>query len=352
MRTVAFVVLVGCGGGSASPDALARVPLVIDSVTDLGVLPLSPQEVGRDGGQSGLLGGQVLFAFGDTFLTAPNSIDQSTVLSATAGWSTPGDPLALAQAMAGAEPAQLIPYTAAEIALNKTDSLNGWALWPNALVDVGTDQGLITFQRIKRMKGGGFTSVGVSTAHLAAGAPIATRDASDLFAPPEPLFQPAFAHDGHVYAWECESIGFLNFGCKLARAPLAGATQRSAYEFYDGTAWQADIAKAAVILEHGLAPSISYNAHLQRFLAVTCEVVSSTMLLRTAEAIEGPWSEDTEIMAGATGVLAPKNASDYNYICVEHPELASADGTSIVLGYSRPTDPFRGDVRLARVALH
>jgi hypothetical protein len=343
---IAFA-LAGCGGGAAATGPA----LAIESVTDLGILPLGPGELGRDGGQSGALGGKLLFAFGDTFLTAPNAIDNSTVLSATAGWSTPAAPLALVQPIA----AQLIPYTADEITANKASATNGWALWPGAALDVGTDQLLVIFQRIKRTNGSGFASMGVGTAHVAVDQPVATRDPADLFAPPEPLFQPAVALDGYVYATSCAANGFLNFGCKLARAPLARATERAAYEFFDGTAWQADIALAAVAIDHANAPSISYNPHLGRYLAVTCKVVSSTVLLQTAPAVEGPWGEDVELAAtadGSSGIYAPKAASDYNYLCVEHPELASADGTSIVIGYSRPTDPFRGDVRLARVQLH
>ena len=348
MRALALIALCGCGGGG-----LATGPaLAVDAVTDLGVLPLSAQELGRDGGQSGALGGKVLFTFGDTFLSAPNAIDGASVLSATAGWSLPDAPLALTQAMDGAEPAQLVPYTADEIAANRADALDGWALWPGAVLDVGTDQALVIFQRIRRTSGSGFASLGVGTAHVAVDQPIATRDPADLFAPPEPLFLPAAALDGYVYATACAANGFLNFGCKLGRAPLAHATERGAYEFYDGAAWQGDITKAAIAIDHANAPSISYNAHLGRYLAVTCKVVSSTVLLQTADAIEGPWGEGVELAAGATGILAPKNGSDYNYLCVEHPELASADGTSIVIGYSRPTDPFRGDVRLARLALH
>ena len=352
MRKLLLIALAGCG--SSSPPVTGPA-LAVDSVTDLGLLPLGSTELGRDGGQSGALGGKVLFAFGDTFLSAPNPIDNSSVLSATAGWSTVDAPLALAQAMSGGAPAQLIPYAADEIAANKASPTNGWALWPGAAIDVGTDQLLVIFQRIKRTNGSGFDSMGVGTAHLAVDQPVATRDPADLFAPPEPLFQPTVALDGHVYATSCAANGFLNFGCKLGRAPLAHATERAAYEFFDGTGWQPDIARAAIAIDHTNGPSISYNAHLGRYLAVTCRVLSSTVLLQTAPAVEGPWGEAVELAAtadGSSGIFAPKTASDYNYICVEHPELASADGSAIVIGYSRPTDPFRGDVRLARVQLH
>jgi hypothetical protein len=54
---------------------------------------------------------------------------------------------------------------------------------------------------------------------------------------------------------------------------------------------------------------------------------------------------------GETGVLAPPDANQRNYLALEHAELDSPDGTQIVISYSRPTTPFAGDVRLARVTL-
>ncbi len=342
----------GSPGGPDAPSADAHVtrPLVIASVVDLGLLPLPPKGVGRDGGMSGTLGGRLLWTFGDTFLTEHNHIDNSSVLSATAAWSTTADPLVVDQAMTGDQPAQLVPYTPAEVAANTTDALNGYALWPGTLLDIGETTGVIAFQQIKRMSGSGFASIGVGTARIAVDAATATRTPGLLFAPPEPLYVPHAVIGDYAYAFACDKRGFLDFACRIARAPRASVEQRAAYEFYDGAAWTAEIARAAFVIdETSVAPSISYNAHLGKFLAVSCKIVSSTVLLRTSDRIEGPWGEPVEIAPSATGVLAPPDADQYNYLCVEHPELAGED--SIVIGYSRPTEPFRGDVRLARVTL-
>jgi hypothetical protein len=145
----------------------------------------------------------------------------------------------------------------------------------------------------------------------------------------------------------------LNNGCRIARAPVASADVRDAYEFYDGDRWQPDASAAQVVIEHvGGSPSVSWNPHLGRFLAVGEQILSSTVLLRTADQLEGPWSEPVTIEAGTTGILAPTSDGATNYITLEHPELGAPDGTSIVISYSRPTAPFRGDVRLARITLH
>ena len=341
------------GSSSDAPTGDAAPPLVVLEVEDLGPLPLpSAVAVGRDGGQGGLLGGRLLWTFGDTFLTAENPVDGSNVLTATAAWSSVEQPLALVQPVdAGGFPAQFIPYTADELAANKSDPLNGWALWPGTMIDTGAAEGLVVFQRIKRTDGSGYESVGVGTARIAVDATVAERDPHDLFAPPGPLFMPAAVVDGTVLAFACATTGFLAVGCKLARAPTLQADVRAAYEFHDGAQWQPDIALAADIFDQFAGPpSISFNPYLQRYLAVSSELLGDTIELRTAGDVAGPWSDPVIIETGAQ-YLAPTDPDAFNYVILEHTALRSADGRRIVLSYSRPTGPFRGDVRLLRVTL-
>ena len=350
LRSLFVALALACGTSSSPPTPPV---LAIDSVVDLGRLPLpSATTLGRDGGDGGRLGGKLLWTFGDTFTSAKNPVDGSSVLSATAGWSSIADPLTLTQPVdSSGFPAQLVPYTSAELALNQSDPLNGWALWPGALLDTGAAEGLLIFQRVKRTNGSGFESKGIGTARLAVDATVATRSPADLFAPPEPLFIPGQIVDGRALAFACATVGFLNIGCKIARAPAAQADQRAAWQFFDGHGWQADISRAAVAIDQvGGGLSVSYNPYLRRYLAVTSAVLSSTILLRTAEQVEGPWSNAVKVETSAD-YLAPTDAKNYNYILLEHPALRSADGRSLVISYSRPTDPFRGDVRLTRITL-
>jgi hypothetical protein len=273
-------------------------------------------------------------------------------MSATGAWSSPATPFALEQPVdANGFPAQLIPYTADEIAANQADASNGRAVWPGPLIDTGAPEGLLTFLRIKRIAPDRFETLGVGTARIAVDATVATRNAADLFAPPEPLFQPLEALEGNVYAFACNNdIHQPPIGCKVARAPQAMADQRAAYRFFDGTTWVSEVAAAVVVFDHvGGGPTISWNPYLGRYLSVAGLWASSNVLLRTAERIEGPWDESAEIVAGDTGVLATPLPMHFNYIIVDHPELASADGRSIVISYSRPTGLLRGDVRLARI---
>jgi hypothetical protein len=351
--------LVGCGAISvaACGGAPTTNDIEVVGVEDLGLLPQpSTVVVGRDGGPAGVLHGRMLWTFGDTFLGARNPVDNSNVLSATGGWSSLSTPLDLLQPVdANGFPAQLIPYTAEELAQNRAAPLDGWALWPSGVIDTGGAEAMVTFQRIKRTNGSDYDSQGIGMARIAVDAPSATRVPGDLFAPPEPLFMPQSVIDGYVYAFACSNVGFLNVGCKFARAPVGDADKRASYTFYDGAAWQSEIAQAAVVLDGvGGMPTISWNPYLAQYLAVSGKILSSTVQLRTASHIEGPWSEPVEVPAtadGSSGILAPTSSDAFNYVIIEHPELRSLDAPEIVISYSRPTEPFRGDVRLAKITL-
>ncbi len=349
MPSIRLTTLVFCGSifacGGTAPG------LTIEKVEDLGKIPLpSATIVGRDGGMGGKLGNRLLWTFGDTFLNKKNSVDNSNVLSATSAWASVETPLLVTEPIdADGIPAQLIPYTSAELMQNRADALNGWALWPGAMFDTGASEGLVVFQRIKRTNGSGYDSKGIGTARIAVGATQAKRNPNDLFAPPERLYMPTSVVDGYVLAFACEDVGFLNVGCRMARAPLAAADDRAQYTFYDGAAWQTDNSKAAVVLDKVANLTVSYNPYLQRYLAVSGGVLNSTISLRTAEHAEGPWSQPAEIPADGQAILPPLDDKAFNYVIIEHPELRSADGRSIVISYSRPTTPFAGDVRLARV---
>jgi len=335
MKRFAVMFVAAC----TSPHAIT-----VTSVEDLGSMPLPTGAVGRDGGLSGVLGGKSLWTFGDTLLTQPNHVDNSEILSATAGWSTVAAPLDLVQSMNGNEPAQLVPYTDDELAANEANALGGWALWPGALVPIDDTTGIVPFQHVRRQSDGFTTdAIGLSRIHL--DDPTAERLPGFLFT--DVQFIPQQALDGYVFAWACDKVGFLDFRCKLARVAPPSVADPSKYEFFDGAVWQADITRAAYVIDNTAGgPSVSYNQRLKAYLAVNCEIVSSTVQLRVADAIEGPWGDGAEVEAG-TGILPPVHDDVYNYLCVEHPELS--DDHSIVVSYSRPTEPFRGEVRLARI---
>jgi hypothetical protein len=355
--------LLGCDGAApldaatddAGRDAGADAgpPLVVASVEDLGALP-SPSEtaVGRDGVSSGVVDGQLLWAFGDTFLSMTTPVDGSNVASATGGWATPDDPFAIEQPVdANGIPPQLIPYTEDELAQNRLDALDGWALWPAAVIDTGDPELLVLFQRVKRTDGSMFDGVGLAAARIAPRATVATRDGGDLFSRPlegggTPLYGVGGVSviDDAAYFFACELLG-----CNVGRVPRDRADDRSAFEFYDGSAWVTDIERARAVIDNvGAMVSVTWNPHLGAFLAVTGRRLSNDVLLRTAPSVVGPWPSYGVVISPAEGGIIAAGEGN-NYLAQEHAALSAPDGSSIVISYSRPLGFFRGEVRLARI---
>lgn len=348
----ALLVMLGC---TADPE------LAVAQVEDLGAFSQpSDVVVGRDGVSAGLKDGRLLWTFGDTFVRAPNPADGSNVVSATGGWSTKDMPLQLDEPVDDAGvPHQLIPFTDEEVAQNRADVLNGWALWPGEPLDTGGEGLLVLFQRIKRTNGSGFDAVALGTARVAVGSTEAVRAPGYLFERPSPdAGTPIFGGsgvsevDGTAYFFACEPVAPLNLGCKVARVPVARADQRDAFEFYDGDGWQKDASKAQVVIDQvGGGLSLSFNRYLNRYLAVTSGVFDNRVYLRTAARVEGPWSAPVAVNPGDGGILPPGDPQAYDYGAQEQPELSSPEGREIVISYSRPLGNFRGEVRLARLHL-
>jgi hypothetical protein len=340
-------------GADRASDAHSdsSVVLAVQNVEDLGAFTAPPTVVGRDGTTSALVGGSLIWTFGDTFLTKPNSIDGTTVLSATAGWSTVNDPLRLDEPTDDAGlPYQLIPYTAEEIAKNKVDPQNGYALWPGPVVARSETEAVIFYQQVIRMNGSNFAADAVGTAIVTKGSTRAVRNTGFLFEGKDPLFSNGGATiDGDtIYLYDCEFT--LGFQCRVARAAIADATKRSAYEFWNGSSWTAEVAQAAWFIKNANAAiSVEDNPWVGRWLAVESDTATNGVALRTADALIGPWDMGV-VVPGTTSGLVTSDAG-LNYLAKEHVELRSKSGQQIVVGYAHPLPNFGGAPRLARFTL-
>jgi len=355
MRTLLLpVVVVACSPSQTLPDASVDAgtrAIVVDQVVDLGAFPAPPTVVGRDGTTSALVGNQLVWTFGDTFLSKATPDDKTSVRSATAGWGAPDAALAITDAVDdGGVPLQFIPYTSTELAKNTADPLNGFALWPGDVIPVDANNAVVLFQHILRQGGSGFTADAVGTAHITPGATQAVRDTAFLFQSPDPLFgSSGVTIDGdNAYFFECEQQGF-GFHCKVGRAPLASVTNRSAFEFWNGTAYVSDVTQAAFFINGvGAGLTISWNAWLGRWLAVYSKVLSDDVALRAADHLEGPWTDAEVIIPGAQFVQGDAGT---NYLAREHAELQAQQGRELVIGYAHPLANFGGACRLAKVTL-
>ncbi|HEY2365079.1 MAG TPA: hypothetical protein VGH87_01790, partial [Polyangiaceae bacterium] len=149
---VVVLFLAACSPQTSQPDASVEAgtrAIVVAEVDDLGAFPAPPTVVGRDGTTSALVGDQLVWTFGDTFLTKATLDDKTNVRSATAGWSDPDAALAITEPVDDAGvPIQFIPYTPAELAKNTSDPLNGFALWPGAVIPTSATNAVVVFQHV------------------------------------------------------------------------------------------------------------------------------------------------------------------------------------------------------------
>jgi len=359
---VAALIILGCKsspnefslGDTDSESADAALALnksaaapVVATVVELGTVSKPATVVTRDGGESLLIGGKILWTFGDTIFNT-TAADGSTYRSNTAALANPSQPLAVTEPLdANGTPYQALPFTAAEQAYN--DSTNNpndrIALWFGGLV-LNTNGSGLAFYRKLYVKGNFiFPAIGVGTANFAPGSTTGVRDPGLLFTASEPQFSRPLLHNGKVYLYGNLNNGDPTLPFGVARASsLAKATKRSAYRFWNGSQWVANIAATAKIFDQIPGQvSVSYNTYLQSFIAVHSGVFSNKVFLRTAGKPEGPWSAPQELFTG----MPP--ASGANRAGLEHPELAKNGGKTIYVSYYRPMGFLQGELRLVEV---
>jgi hypothetical protein len=329
--------------------ACAAVPLTVESVRDLGVVGKPATVVGRDGGESALIGGKLLWTFGDTMF-APKSEDGANMRTNTAALADPRRPLEVTEPTdAQGAPLQAVPFTEEELRYNRASGKpdDRMALWIGGIAPLDADHGLAFFTVLHAGPGMfNYTPRGIATAIFGAGATQARRNPGMLFAADEPGFARPLVHDGMLYLYG-GLPGNKEGGCGVARAPLAQATDRTAYQFWNGKAWAKDVRATAVVFAHipgGV--TVSYNRHLGQFLAVHSGFLENDVRGLTAPRPEGPWSAPTVLFP------AKETEGGWNYAALEHPELAAEGGRRIFISYHHPlATPMHGDVRLLEVTL-
>ena len=337
----------GCDSGvpeQPTPEApTPAAPVTVASAHEVGPVGKPAAVAGRDGAQSALLGGRLLWVFGDTFYSTL-SVDGTNYRTNTATTADPATPLVTAEPLdANGAPFAALAWTPDEVAYSAASGSvsDRVALWNAGLVADAPRGSILAFYEKLYTKPSGWTAAGIGTARFAPGATTGTRAAGLLFdhAAGEPLFKQAMLHEGTVYLY-----GAVPGGGGVARAPLAQAEMRSAYTFWTGSMWSADIAQEAPLA--GGVPgdlSVAWNTHLGRFVGVSVAFGSRTVTFRTAPRPEGPWSSPQtlfETQAGANGQPV--------YAAIQHPALARDGGKTIAVSYSLPTDCFLcGEVVLA-----
>jgi len=314
----------------------------VAKITDLGFLTFSTPNTGRDGGNSALVGGKVLWGFGDTFY-APKVTKFTGDLfrSATAALGNTSNPTQLAELVdTQGAPYQFIPYTPEQLAYNTAANKGNdrYAMWPSSIVTRPGGNSAFVYFFTLLIQPGEWKNQGVGIATAEANNTVAQRQTNVLFSPSEPSFRKALVVGEIVYVYaECASKL-----CPVARAPLAQATSRLAYQFWNGTTWVSDVGQAkAVIPSSNLGTTIMYNRSLKTYVSANIQNYSHGIYFSYAAAPEGPWT--TPIRA----IDLPADKQEYapNF----HQELSSDNDRSVFISYTLAG--LGGGIKLLKVAL-
>lgn len=336
------LLLPACG----DPPALAPA-----ATRELGALAWDPRISGRDGGYSARVGDRVLFVFGDTSAekapdALPGFLNNTACTTPDLDASDGLFPLDEHLEERG-YPHEFLPLTDAELAHEAAhngpdcgDACEGVALWPGPVIpDPARGRVLVFYAKLLQRPGPlDVTVVGTSIAVWDEDLPThATRplvapdsDEPTLLFPAGDLEMAAAALvDGDdLLAYACEGRGF-DKPCRLARAPLADPLTRGAWRFLarDG-AWSTDASDAVELFQGAPMMTVHHKPEHDLYVAVYAEPGGTRILLRTAPAPEGPWSDPADLHHPRKPL-----AESSMYGALMHPELARDGGATDYLTY-------------------
>ncbi|GHO64106.1 hypothetical protein KSC_029980 [Ktedonobacter sp. SOSP1-52] len=326
--------------------ALTKTPRTIKvaSTKDLGTVDHPKSVAARDGGATALIGGQLLWTFNDTLVAG-----DSHVRSSSAALAAPTNPLAVHEPLdAKGAPYPFVPFTADEQVYNDSTGKpdDRIAIWPGSVINY-QGGGLVYSYKLKVQPGFlNYQFIGIALAHVQAGKTVATRESGLLFTYPEPDFVNAMIYNNTVYVFgRPHNMDTSNGPYVAARAPLALATNRSAYTFWNGSSWTSDVNQAAPLFtDIPGAMTVSYNPYLKQFLVVYSQGLTNNVVMQTAPSIIGPWSRPFVAFAGL-----PPSQGGTDYAGIEHPELAKNGGRTIYISYYRTLSQLTGEMHLVEV---
>lgn len=356
----------------AGPGCEAPAETAVVSAEEVFVLEQSERIQGRDGGGSGIAWGWSVWAYGDTVLDIPdeegetwhhNSFSMTQDLDASDGITGFEEPLDSAGA-----PRYFVAPTPDEAAFNEAHRGDPcaeepcgarWAAWPGEPVyDAARDRALVFYGLIYGEPGDfNFRGVGQSIAiwngldeqperpEVSPGAEHPTL----LFGEGEPEYGlGATILDDALHCFACGGDGGFERPCTLARVGLDDVLDRTAWEFWDGSRWSADLARAEPLFDGAPIMTVSFNEHLDRWVAVYSDLISNDVVLRTSPALTGPWSDELLLFTADRGT-----SEGWTYDANAHPEYEEDGGRVLYVSYSRPTGEgwFGSELAVVRVEL-
>ncbi|MBB3038961.1 DUF4185 domain-containing protein [Hoyosella altamirensis] len=94
----------------------------------------------------------------------------------------------------------------------------------------------------------------------------------------------------------------------LSRVAVGDILDLNAYEYWNGVSWEAEAAQTEPVIPAPVSElSVQWNEYLGKFIAMYADEPAGTIVLRTAESPEGPWSDASILIDSSdiSGLYAP-----------------------------------------------
>ncbi len=354
MGVVLVVVVAGIGLAILRFSQASTTTNVVKTygVQDLGLMTSNDKNiVGRDSGQSGVVGDKPFWLFGDTLYNTNNigrPVEPWEFRSMTGAYGEYSSPTSLTDTLGpdGLLP-QTVPFSASELAYNKQKNKfdDRYALWPSGMVPVNSNSSYIFFSSILIGKGDlNYKLQYFGVAKLEKGQYVAKRLTGDkgLFTGQNIPLSVEFQEGNMIYYSSCQVGAFLSSPCKIGRVDIGSILNQNAYMWWDGKNWQRDYSKATQVLDGSTTGmSIKYNPYLKKYVAVYLPIFNNSLRIRTADSITGPWSEAQELYKTLD------STKGNNYAANMHPEY-DPSGKLLYVSY---LDTEKGNIRLLQFAV-
>ena len=328
--------------GNVLPATPSASGVLEDSLMFLPAIEQQPSVKVRGPAFSAFFDTHVLWIFG---ATDANTDPTSLVASSSYALSSLDHPFMLDEATDSTAPANLLPELAEDRAQAGADAELSYELGNPLVLPLG---GALLFYGVSARVDATTTYLGTRVARLVAGTPIKAKPESALlFSATQPAFRSSVvANDGHAYLYGCAGSD-AGYDCKLARVEFDSIAQPTAYQYRTVGGWSNDATAATVVVANvGATLSVSYNEYLQSFLLASLVPMTHRITLQTAARPEGPWTElgQLTVPTGDDDKATPTYA-------IEHAELSSNCGKTLVLTYVTPVADNQAELRPVQVEL-
>lgn len=343
----AAIGIVGLLGAACADPSLPDVEVV--SLRELGEIETPSTIVGRDGGDSGSFGGRSVWVYGDTVATEAGTypstwrnntmswVADTDAADGITGFVQPVDSLGAAR--------EFFARTADEVAFNAAHFDHGdgscaapcgarHAIWGSAPVaDPDRGRAVLSYGKVYAEPGAfNFYLIGTSFA-IWETFDVGPRRLEVVSGQGDPTLVFDAATEGEygtattilgdeIYAFACSGGPAKDGACRLARAPIDGMLDRRAWRFRGDDGWSADVADAAVLFHGSPNMSVAYIEAVDRWVALYMDW--DAIELRSAEAIDGPWSGPETIF------VSHRDGSPHAHL---HTEFAEQDGAVQYVSY-------------------